>query len=97
MKKITLFCSIALLLTAIVLAVSPGRGGQWSLFRTVSAQSQYEEVLRRQQSAARQLRRRATAAARFDRLSTRVVERGVVPVIVTLRGLLGLERGSGGA
>ncbi|MFN6201088.1 MAG: S8 family serine peptidase [Acidobacteriota bacterium] len=86
MKKITPFCSIALLLTAIVLAgMSLGRGGQWSLIRTVSAQSQYEEVLRRQQAAARQLRRRATAATRFDRLSTRVVERGVVPVIVTLR------------
>ncbi|MFN7827174.1 MAG: S8 family serine peptidase, partial [Acidobacteriota bacterium] len=62
-----------------------GNSGHFSLLRHVSAQSQYEEVLRRQQVAARQLRRSATAESRFEGLSARIVERGVVPVIVTLR------------
>ncbi len=57
----------------------------FGLLQGVNAQDQFEEALRRQQLQARQLRRRTSAQDRFDRLATRVVERGVVPVIVTLR------------
>lgn len=85
MKKITPLSASIFLLTIVLVGLNLGNPGQFSLLRHVSAQSQYEEVLRRQQVAARQLRRSATAASRFEGLSARVVERGVVPVIVTLR------------
>lgn len=55
------------------------------LFERVIAQDRYGEELQRQQLQARQLRRSSSAQDRFDRLASRVVERGLVPVIVTLR------------
>jgi len=85
MKKINPLSASLFLLTLALVGLNLGNPGHFSLLRHVSAQSQYEEVLRRQQVAARQLRRSVTAASRFEGLSARIVERGVVPVIVTLR------------
>lgn len=50
-----------------------------------STQDQFQAAVRLQQEQARTLTRSRTASSRFERLSTRVVEKGVVPVIVTLR------------
>ena len=85
MKKINPISASLFLLTLALVGLNLGNPGHFSLLRHVSAQSQYEEVLRRQQVAARQLRRSATAESRFEVLAARIVERGVVPVIVTLR------------
>ena len=85
MKKINPLSAALFLLTIVLVGLNLGNSGQFSLLRHVSAQGQYEEVLRRQQVAARQLQRSVTAASRFEGLSARIVERGVVPVIVTLR------------
>ena len=85
MKKINPLSAALFLLTIVLVGLNLGNSGKFSLLRHVSAQGQYEEVLRRQQVAARQLRRSVTAASRFEGLSARIVERGVVPVIVTLR------------
>ena len=85
MKKIKPLSAALFLLTIVLVGLNLGNSGKFSLLRHVSAQGQYEEVLRRQQVAARQLQRSVTAASRFEGLSARIVERGVVPVIVTLR------------
>ena len=85
MKKINPLSASLFLLTLALVGLNLGNPGHFSLLRHVSAQSQYEEVLRRQQVAAQQLRRSATAESRFEGLAARIVERGVVPVIVTLR------------
>ena len=85
MKKINPLSAALFLLTIVLVGLNLGNSGKFSLLRHVSAQGQYEEVLRRQQVAARQLQRSVTAASRFEGLSARIVERGVVPVIVTLR------------
>jgi hypothetical protein len=85
MKKINPLSAALFLLTIVLVGLNLGNSGKFSLLRHVSAQGQYEEVLRRQQVAARQLQRSVTAESRFEGLSARIVERGVVPVIVTLR------------
>ena len=92
MKKINPLSASLFLLTLALVGLNLGNSGHFSLLRHVSAQSQYEEVLRRQQVAARQLRRSATAESRFEGLSARIVERGVVPVIVTLRVAFSAQR-----
>ncbi|MFN6203481.1 MAG: S8 family peptidase [Acidobacteriota bacterium] len=92
MKKINPLSASLFLLTLALVGLNLGNSGHFSLLRHVSAQSQYEEVLRRQQVAARQLRRSATAESRFEGLAARIVERGVVPVIVTLRVAFSAQR-----
>lgn len=86
MNRVLRVCSglIILVAFAIVILALPNLRS-WSRAHSASSQDQFQETLRRQQQRASGMTRSRTAASRFDRLATRVVERGVVPVIVTLR------------
>jgi subtilisin family serine protease len=85
MKKRRVYLYSLILPVLILSGINLHQHNSFKLIQDVIAQDQFEEVLRRHQLQARQLRRRSSAQERFDRLASRVVDKGLVPVIVTLR------------
>ena len=83
-----LVCRLALLLFSIVVGVSTF-SDRTSRVSSVSPQEQasarFESALRQQRQSARFLTRNQNVEGKFQKLSARVVETGVIPVIATLR------------
>jgi formylglycine-generating enzyme required for sulfatase activity/subtilisin family serine protease len=84
-----LVCRTFLILFVAIAAIAGIFSGGRIPISSASPQDQatvrFESALRQQQQRARLLVRSSTAESRFQRLSVRAVESGVIPVIVTLR------------